>query len=207
MIFHISLEKRGKRWYLRSGVTDLHKMWQTDWEYGPDSQVHSCYKFRFYKSKMADDRLLENRKIAISLVQNGSVKRIGRPPSWIYRNWVVLTANALERSVLCRRANFYDDQSSVTGRYCSETTGQIELVFATDAFFYLSYTMLYRNSGISTIWVLQSGTWSQSLHWERFAMARQSSKPVVNLARRRKSFVDHTCVGRRAADATYTPRA
>jgi len=32
---------------------------------------------------------------------------------------------------------------SVTSRYCIETTGRIELVFATDASFYLSHVVLY----------------------------------------------------------------
>jgi len=66
-------------------MTYLHNIWQEDAE--RVSELRGCYKFQFKKSiKMADSRHLKVEKSRYLIMHNGSLKRIGRPPSWILFN-------------------------------------------------------------------------------------------------------------------------
>ena len=56
-------------------MTNFHNVWQDDGE-------HGCLIFQLKKSRMADSHHLENRQIYnVMMMQNGSLKRIGRLPS------------------------------------------------------------------------------------------------------------------------------
>ena len=57
---------------------------------------------------------------------------------------------------------------SVTSRSSIDKVERIELVVGTGASFHPSYTVLKRNSGVSKIRVLPSGTLSQTPHLENF---------------------------------------
>ena len=61
---------------------------------------------------------------------------------------------------------------SVTSQYCIETTGDIVLVFGTEASFHLRPTLCYKEIWVSPkIRVRPSGTLSQTLDLENFATA------------------------------------
>jgi len=65
---------------------------------------------------------------------------------------------------------------SVTSRSSIKTDERIGLVLGSRASFYLSYTVLKRNSGVSKNTVLPSGILSQIPDLENFATTYRSSK-------------------------------